>query len=164
MLKAFSFFGLLVIVLFPIAMLFVGFAKIEIHCLRDKAGMPPVCEIRETRLLGLYNRKAVAINVTDISYRTRDVDTSSRSALASTVVLEGLNGSIPVSEVSSNVGDAWKSDLITETRHFLDNPSKLNYAAHINERNIFGWIGLAFIAFFLWAYIRWFYRKIAGRT
>lgn len=164
LIKVLTYVGLFLILSFPVGMLFVGFATLEVNCLRNESGQLPECEIRETRLFGLFDRRATVLNVDGVGYRTQDVDTTSRVTLSSTVVLEGSNGSIPVSEVSSNVGHDWKSDLILKTQFFLNSPDEHEYSIRIDERNIFGWIGVAFIAFFALSYIPWFIRKLSRRA
>lgn len=162
LIKVLAFAGLLLILAFPLGMLFVGFATVDVNCLRAESGRLPNCEIRETRPFGLFERQAKVWDVKGVGYRTRDVDTSSRVTLASTVVLEGSNGTIPVSEAASNTGHDWKSDLIRRVQLFLDSPDEHAYSTRIHERNVFGWTGVAFIAFFAWSYIAWFIRRRSG--
>jgi len=162
--KALSIFGLFVLIAFPLGMLFVGFATLELDCARREAGEPPDCEIRESRLFGLYERRAKAVAVSGVGYRTRDANPTVSVTLASTVVLEGPGGAVPVSQAASNVGRDWKSGLIQETRRFLNSPQELALSQRIEERNVFGWIGAGVVGFFLLSYVLWFFKKLTGGT
>lgn len=122
LMKALIVFGLFILIAFPLGMLFVGFSTLEINCIRNQAGEPPDCEIREVRLLGLFDRRVTALKVNGVGYRTGDVATNSRVTLASTVVLDASNGSIAVSQAASNVGSDWKSAMIGKIRRFLAAP------------------------------------------
>jgi len=105
-----------------------------------------------------------ALKVSSVGYRTGDVATNSRVTLASTVVLDGSNGSIPVSQAPSNVGSEWKSDMIVKIRRFLAAPDERTLSLRVMERNLFGWIGVVFVALFVLSYIAWFIRKVTGRA
>ena len=164
LIKMLSYFGLFILIAFPLGMLFIGFSSLEVNCTREQTGQPPDCEIKEGRLFGLFNRRVVVSRVISIGYKTRDVDTSSRVTLGSTVVLTGSNGSFPISQAISNVGRAWKSDVINRVDRFLKTPNERILALHINERNIFGWIGVAYLAFIALSYVFWFGRKLTGRA
>ncbi|MFH1078666.1 MAG: hypothetical protein V1766_00135 [Pseudomonadota bacterium] len=160
LMKILSVFGLFLLIAFPLGMLFVGFSTLEVDCTRKQTGQPPDCEIREIRLSGLFKRQAVVSNVSSIGYKTQDVNTSSRVTLASTVVLTGSNGSFPISQTVSNVGNDWKSAIINKVDRFLKAPDEHNLALHIDERNLFGWIGVAYIALIALSYVFWLVRKV----
>jgi hypothetical protein len=163
LMKVLSLFGLFILVAFPVGMLFAGFSTLEVSCTRNQAGQLPDCEIREERLFGLFQRRAIVTGVTGVGYNTRNISTGSRAILGSTVVLSGSNGSFPVSRATSNVGSDWKSDLIVKVERFLNSPNEQTLALHINERNLFGWIGAACVAFIAYCYVSWFVRKLTGR-
>jgi hypothetical protein len=82
--------------------------------------------------------------------------------LGSTVVLNGSNGSFPISQAASNVGGAWKSKVINKVNRFLKMWNERTLTLHIYERNIFGWIGVAFCTFIALSYVYWFVRKFNG--
>ena len=64
----------------------------------------------------------------------------------------------------SSVGDEWKAHIINKTQRFLDTPDERTFYLHLKERNLFGWIGVAYIAFFVWSYMAWLIRKVTGRA
>ena len=164
LMKVLSVFGLFLLIAFPLGMLFVGFSSLEVNCTRKQTGQLPDCEIQEVRLLGLFKHRVVVSSVSSIGYKTQDVNTSSRVTLGSTIVLTGSNGSFPITQAVSNVGSAWKSDVINKVDRFLKTPNERTLALHINERNFFGWIGVAYLAFIALCYIFWFGRKFTGRA
>ncbi len=164
LIKALSYFGLFILIAFPLGMLFVGFSALEVNCARKQTGEPPDCEMQEVRLFGLFRRRAVVSSVNSVGYKTQDVQPSSRVTLGSTIVLTGVNGSFPITQAVSNVGSGWKSDVIREVDRFLKTPDESTLALHTSERNIFGWFGVAHLGFFAMSYASWFVRKLTGRA
>ncbi len=167
LMKVLCYIGLFILVAFPVGMLFAGFSTMDVKCTRDQAGQPPDCVIREERLFGLYKYRATVTGVTGVGYDTGNVGTG-RTTLGSTVSLSGSNGSFPVSRASSNVGSGWKSEMIKKIDRFLNTPDEQTLTLHVNERNVFGWVGAAFVAFFAFSYVSAFYswvgRKLRGRS
>jgi len=155
--KVLIYFGLLA---FPIGMLFIGFFTIEVSCLRAQAGQKPDCEIREIRLFGLYNNKTLVTEVVNIGYKTGYTRSSARLIAGSTVVLMGSNGTYPVTRTMSNVGDTWKSGLINKIDQFLKMQEEQSFSLFFHERNIFGWVGLAFLTIMTLFHIYLVIRKI----
>lgn len=86
--------GKLVLLASAVGMLFVGFARLQLDCARESSALPPTCQIREVRRLGLYDRRETVFNVSGSGYSTQDVDTSSRVTLSSTVQLHGSIGPV----------------------------------------------------------------------
>lgn len=154
------FLGLAVILAFTLGGLFFGFASYKVDCIRKSAGQLPNCQIQETRLLGLYNRNETVLNVSNVGYKAQDVNTSSKVTLAGTVYFYGESGAIPVSSAVSNVGDAWKADVINQSKAFLDNANQLSFSITKSEKNIFGWIGLAIGALLILSCLSWGVKKL----
>jgi len=164
LIKGLSYFGLLILIAFPLGMLFIGFSTLEVNCTRKQAGEPPDCEIEEARWFGLFKRRVFVSSVESVGYKTGDVQPGSRVTLGSTVVLTGSNGSFPISQAMSNIGSGWKSEVINKVDRFLKMTNERSLVLHIDERNIFGWIGVAFLAFIVFSYIYWFVQKLTKRT
>ncbi len=155
--KVLSILGLIAFFGFIFASFFFGFMRLEIECKRQP-GAVVICNVRETRLFGLYKREVVEENVTAVGYSTaQDINPGIRVTLASTVVLVTPKGDIPVSLVVSNVG-SWRKEVITRVRDYLES-GEVERMIRVNEINLFGWIGAALVAFIVLSYISYFFGK-----
>ncbi|MEJ5376863.1 MAG: hypothetical protein WHX93_09815 [bacterium] len=147
---------------FCLVMLYTGFVSVDIDCARKHTGEPPVCMIQEKRLLGLFNSRVSVSSVSNVSYQTKHSQARGRLASGSTVVLTGSNGSFPITQTMSNLGDTWKLDVVRKIDGFLKNPDEASLSVRVNERNIFGWVGVIMSAFLGLVLLYWLVKRFWG--
>ena len=160
--------GWFAIIAIPVTFFIFGWRDVEITCHRSSAGLPPVCDIRESFAMGLHTRIVRAEGVTGVGYRTsrNSGRAGSRTVLTSTVVLDTPTGEVPVSRVTSNVDDTAKRDQIKALRTFLDSPDTLEFRHLAKMHSLFGYLGLLGVAGLagLLGMVLWYYlRKVMGR-
>ena len=155
--------GFIVMIGVPLAFFIFGWRTLDITCRRT--GPSALCRVEEHFAAGLYTSHITAADVIDVGYKTSSSRSSGRSyhtVYTSTVAFQTLSGHIPVSEVSSNVDDKAKKELIQTFRSWFAYGED-NFVHHSNLISVFGWIGAIGMAF--WCYVvlslpyYWFKKK-----
>jgi len=161
--------GTAAILLVPTAFTGIGWQTLRLECVREATGAAPACTVQNGYFFGLF--ETAPRSMRNISY----VDEGSSLVLESggirvpisTVRVGGANGNIPVFEMSSNVNEELKRDIMRQVEGFLENQSIPALRIQTWFSNAFGWIGLPLFLIvapaFLYS-IFWYARRSLRRS
>lgn len=128
---------------------YFGFQSVQIVGRKDAAGVATINYERK-HFWGLFR---VAERAEKVRGATLKTSLSGRSpgsgipSLMSGVFIETESAALPLLAGSSNTNAKVKRELVTSINDFLADAGRTNFEKTVSLTNLFGWVGLPFLAF-----------------
>jgi len=142
--------------LFGVPFVYFGFQTVRVRGEKG-AGGTAVFDLTREHLWGLVRREARAEGVTGAAIETGRSGSGTRRRLVSRVVLATGSGSVPLFAGSSNVDDGAKREAVGRINEFLADPAAGSFERTLRVRNVFGWVGLPFLALGVAGLVGWLF-------
>lgn len=151
------FLAILFCLAFGLPFVYFGFQSVQIEGQKDAQGAVTI-EFHRKHFWGLWQvnkRIENAQNATLKTSHSHRTGTRHRITLTSGVFLETETEAVPLLAGSSNIDDNLKWEVVNSINDFIDDPGQKHYARTFSLANVFGWVGLPFLALGILGLIGW---------
>jgi hypothetical protein len=150
------FVAILFCLAFGLPFVFVGFQTVFIEGAKDQQGVVTI-DFHRSHYWGVWQVDEHIENVQNAALRTSLTHRSNprRIRMTSGVFIETETEAIRLLAGSSNVDDELKWEIVDSINDFINDPEQRQYAQTVRLANIFGWVGLPFLALGVLGVVGW---------
>jgi hypothetical protein len=150
------FVAILFCLAFGLPFVFVGFQAVHIEGAKDQQGAVTL-DFNRRHYWGVWQVEEQVENVRHATLRTSFTHRSNprRIRMTSGVFIETETEAVRLLAGSSNVDDDLKRDIVESINDFINDPEQSHYTRTFRVANVFGWVGLPFLALGVLGILGW---------
>lgn len=151
------FFAILFFLAFGIPFVYAGFQTVQVEGHKDAQGAVEI-DFQRQHFFGLWrvNERVEHVQAATVkTSRTHRSGNRLQTFFVSGVFLETETEAVQVFAGSSNVNENEKQEVVDSLNNFIRDPAQTNFSKRFSITNIFGWVGLPFLAIGLLGLIGW---------